>query len=121
VRNRGELAEGWYDPLTLQKAIASYEEQEGDSRNQNFGRGLASGDPVAQKTPKDESRGPGSDSDDSIGPTLPGQDSRSGGKRVGPSIPNMQDLELKRGPTTLMQLIRETLNNVLIITFRNGG
>jgi hypothetical protein len=106
VRNRGELAEGWYDPLTLQKATA-YEEQEGDSRDHNFGRqqsGLPSRDPVVQKTPKDEDRSPDSDSDDSIGPTLPGQNSRSTGKRVGPSIPNIQDLELKRGPATLRQL-----------------
>jgi len=40
--------------------------------------------------------GDASDSDDSIGPTLPGQESRSSG-RMGPSIPSMQDLELKRG------------------------
>jgi hypothetical protein len=39
-----------------------------------------------------------SDSDDSIGPTLPGQEGARGrGGRMGPSIPNMQDLELKRG------------------------
>jgi hypothetical protein len=39
-----------------------------------------------------------SDSDDSIGPTLPGQEgTRERGGRMGPSIPNMQDLELKRG------------------------
>jgi hypothetical protein len=37
-----------------------------------------------------------SDSDDSIGPALPGQDSRSRSNRMGPSIPSMQDLELKR-------------------------
>jgi hypothetical protein len=37
------------------------------------------------------------DTDDSIGPTLPGQENRSKGKRTGPSIPNMQDLELRRG------------------------
>lgn len=51
-----------------------------------------------------------SDSDESIGPTLPGQDGRPKGSRMGPSIPGMQDLELKRGsiisPTT-----RTTTNN----------
>ena len=36
-----------------------------------------------------------SDSDDSIGPALPGQEGR--GKRMGPSVPNMQDLELRKG------------------------
>jgi hypothetical protein len=35
-------------------------------------------------------------SDDSVGPALPGQESRSRRHRMGPSIPNMQDLELKR-------------------------
>ena len=38
-----------------------------------------------------------SESDDSVGPMLPGQEDRSKRKRPGPSIPNMQDLELKRG------------------------
>lgn len=36
-----------------------------------------------------------SDSDDSIGPALPGEGA-SRNRRVGPSIPNMDDLELKR-------------------------
>jgi hypothetical protein len=36
------------------------------------------------------------DSDDSIGPALPGQGGRRIG-RMGPSIPSMQDLELRRG------------------------
>lgn len=42
-----------------------------------------------------------SDSDDSFGPTLPGQESRSGERKKGPSIPNVHDLELKRGTVTL--------------------
>jgi len=37
-----------------------------------------------------------SESDQEIGPTLPGQEGRSRGGRMGPSIPNMQDLELKK-------------------------
>ena len=37
-----------------------------------------------------------SDSDDSIGPTLPGQESGRR-HRAGPAIPSVQDLELKRG------------------------
>jgi len=45
-----------------------------------------------KNTPEDED----SDSDDSIGPALPGQESRSRGQRAGPSLPNLQDLELKR-------------------------
>ena len=38
-----------------------------------------------------------SESDDDIGPTLPGQESRSRSGRMGPSIPRMEDLELKKG------------------------
>lgn len=42
-----------------------------------------------------------SDSDEAVGPALPGQDARSRRNRVGPSIPNMQDLELKRGTVSI--------------------
>ena len=94
VRNRGELSEGWYDPSTLQKAVQSaqdepepqYQDRRPDTPRQ------------ARREPSQERRGgDGSESDDEIGPTLPGQESRSRAGRMGPSIPNMQDLELKRG------------------------
>jgi hypothetical protein len=99
VRNRGELAEGWYEPETLQKAVQneaaehvdddrppepSVQETSQKPRESNIKR-------IRQEV-KEES-----DSDDSIGPSLPGQEGRSRGARAGPSIPNMQDLELKRG------------------------
>jgi len=38
-----------------------------------------------------------SESDDEVGPMLPGQEGRSRGGRMGPSIPRMEDLELKKG------------------------
>ena len=38
-----------------------------------------------------------SESDGEIGPALPGQEGRSRGGRMGPSIPRMEDLELKKG------------------------
>jgi hypothetical protein len=104
VRNRGELAEGWYDPLTLQKAIASSAEQESDPRDQDVRRqplGRPSRAPIVTKAFRDDSRDPDSDTDDSIGPTLPGQEGGPRGRRAGPSIPNMQDLELKRGSNIL--------------------
>lgn len=37
-----------------------------------------------------------SSDDDSIGPTLPGQEASKAGSRMGPTIPGIQDLELKR-------------------------
>jgi hypothetical protein len=50
----------------------------------------------------------GSESDDSVGPTLPGKEGRSRVSRMGPSIPNMEDLELKRGTTSLNFLLQST-------------
>lgn len=46
--------------------------------------------------PKGAKSDSSSDSDDSVGPTLPGKE-RSRGRRPGPSIPSMEDLELKKG------------------------
>lgn len=95
MRNRGELAEGWYDPSTFQKATASSSKLGGKSRDVTLpspsrGRGRQENDPREQDL--------NDYSDASVGPTLPGQDeSRSRGGYKGPSIPNKQDLELKRG------------------------
>lgn len=99
MRNRGELAEGWYDPSTLQKAIASSAESMQISRDSNSGG--QSGQPRKEAW-REERPGKGgfnssSDSDDSVGPALPGKESRSRVTRAGPSIPNMEDLEFKRG------------------------
>ena len=38
-----------------------------------------------------------SESDEEIGPALPGHEGRSRGGKMGPSIPRMEDLELKKG------------------------
>lgn len=106
VRNRRELAEGWYDPATLQKAVASthaYDEAQRDDRSaKRQRRESLDGHKPQQKQPSPVQHAKlglseDSDSDDSIGPTLPGRDHPSRTSRMGPSIPNMQDLELKRG------------------------
>lgn len=97
VRNRGELSEGWYDPTTLQKAIASAAEQETQSRDDSYRPAQESSRKRSENVPREEVRESESDSDDSVGPALPGQESRSRRSRKGPSIPNLQDLELKRG------------------------
>ncbi|KAI4259130.1 MAG: hypothetical protein L6R42_004747, partial [Xanthoria sp. 1 TBL-2021] len=87
--NRGELAEGWYDPQTLRKAQS------------------AANDPI---TPSQTSIPANSsqddlieddDDDDGYGPALPSKsDQRIERARTlkqsGPSIPNIQDLELQR-------------------------
>lgn len=97
-RNRGELAEGWYDPSTLHKAQQSADSAQDDYSSSTTrpepaaATASTSGNATTQDAGEDDS-----DSDDSVGPSLPGQDDRSRRKRTGPSIPNMQDLELKRG------------------------
>lgn len=91
--NRGELAEGWYDPKTLAKAIDS-----SSSMHESTGREPPKPEQreyTAERDQRDGKEGEDSESDDEIGPALPGQEGRSRG-RAGPKIPNMQDLELKR-------------------------
>ena len=91
VRNRGELAEGWYDPATLQKAQASAMENAADAESQSRRR-----DSPIYRSP----RGAEDSSDeDVVGPAMLGGEVRvyKGAKRAGPAIPNLQDLELKRG------------------------
>lgn len=90
VRNRGELAEGWYDPVTLRKARAS-----AASTAQTARRYEPSGE-------GHQAVGGDSSDDDAVGPALPGDYSGTKeGKRSGPAIPNLQDLELQRGMSSL--------------------
>lgn len=90
-----ELSEGWYDPATLQNALESA--QDGTEREEaQEVRTNTSGAPHISDEGQKAKAEDEDDSDDSIGPVLPGQESRARAGRVGPSIPNMQDLELKR-------------------------
>lgn len=104
MRNRGELAEGWYDPSTFQKAQQSasssapdHDDGSSDTRPRATApSSTAARDPAANEEAGEEDSD--TDSDDSVGPTLPGQERRSRGRRrMGPRVPGMQDLELKRG------------------------
>lgn len=90
MRNRGELAEGWYDPATLQKAQAS------TASNEDFSEARRPRGSPQYGSPKLED---GSSDDDLVGPSLPSQEISGPriGKRPGPAIPNFQDLELQRG------------------------
>lgn len=90
MRNRGELAEGWYDPATLRKAQASA-----------AATSLSSPLPPSKRV-KTEAQDESSD-DDAVGPALPNNyiTTNKAGMRSGPAIPNFQDLELKRGEICL--------------------
>ncbi|KAF4609827.1 hypothetical protein G7Y89_g15796 [Cudoniella acicularis] len=92
--NRGELAEGWYDPSTLRKAVDSTDPDADMLEAESKSASKSEPEPTESKEDKREEDGD-SESDDDIGPTLPGQEGKLRG-RMGPSIPNMQDLELKR-------------------------
>lgn len=116
--NAGTLSEGWYDPGTFQRAVENAAEEpdepaqarkEGEDeydRVRQRGRGEPGWKSEAQETEElDDGRpirtkydgGEESDSDESIGPELPGQDGQLvKSKRAGPSIPTIEDLELKR-------------------------
>ena len=106
MRNRGELSNGWYDPSTLQKALQSTSGARVDAPliERPWSKGKSANAPSkapAERQAEEED----SDSDDSVGPTLPGQESKSRGSRMGPSIPNMQDLELKRGTICRLDIL----------------
>ena len=93
VRNRGELAEGWYDPATLKKANNATKVSTGDS----IASALASHNRATSSPTIDN----GSEEDDAPGPALPSSvitaHCSTSKSRLGPTVPNLQDLELKRG------------------------
>ncbi|KZF19770.1 hypothetical protein L228DRAFT_250855 [Xylona heveae TC161] len=94
--NRGELAEGWYDPAMKKKASQqSYTEDV--SGAQEYSRAARSRYSPTRDH-HDDSRQAGDESDeDEVGPDLPSQQYGTGsGRRPGPAIPKMQDLELQR-------------------------
>ncbi|KAI9815299.1 MAG: hypothetical protein M1827_002779 [Pycnora praestabilis] len=90
--NRGELAEGWYDPSTKQKAIASASIEEASSEVRTR-RPQDSPEFGVERKTRSLERDNESD-DDVVGPALPGYEPKD--RRVGPAIPNMQDLALQR-------------------------
>ncbi|KAJ5808202.1 hypothetical protein N7474_009471 [Penicillium riverlandense] len=102
--NRGELAEGWYDPATLDKARKSAAEQPmpGPSRGRAASSDYTKGGTEAPERPAGED-----DEDEDYGPALPhsGLEGRygRGAPHSGPTIPNMQDLELKRVAESAME------------------
>lgn len=98
-RNDGKLAEGWYDPHTLEKAIA------GDTA-----RGLGTANTTSTRPSKRNLAQTGRSSvededqdeneDDEFGPTLPQPNRDMSGatslNKHGPSIPNLHDLQHAR-------------------------
>ena len=92
MRNRGELAEGWYDPATLQKSLDKPAPNSRSPKNQR--RDLPSRN-AKRSAPPADGKAEEESSDDEIGPVLPSQDARI--NRAGPAIPRTEDLELRDG------------------------
>ena len=94
-RNRGELAEGWYDPATLRKAAESFTRPFSPPRYSGGRR--PSADYMHEK--QQLLGGIASSDDENIGPALPENQGTRLSKvyRSGPTIPSLQDLELRRG------------------------
>ena len=83
--NRGELAEGWYDPETKQRADSRYTKP----MEKHHVRST-----VREPVPKPRASDPASEDDeDGYGPTLPNAE---GVRKSGPSVPGFQDLQYKR-------------------------
>jgi hypothetical protein len=105
MRNRGELAEGWYDPTTKQRAIASAIPPATATHPTANRRPSPDYGPSLQSSHLVE----GSDEDD-FGPAVPTQMQHP--KRAGPAIPSMQDLQLRDGKLCSSLLHSLTLMNV---------
>ncbi|TQB70673.1 hypothetical protein MPDQ_008209 [Monascus purpureus] len=115
--NRGELAEGWYDPETLRKARKSAKEGEsyfaGPSRRsspdyehgreeEDEGEGSRV-DRVSRHPEEDrlrradrEDRNEEEDEEEDYGPVLPETQGQQLKHSSGPTIPKLQDLELRK-------------------------
>jgi hypothetical protein len=100
--NRGELAEGWYDPETYARVKARAEEMglgmgwRGDAGEEPSGAAAAEDD-GEQSQPQTRAEGQDDDDDDDYddedyGPVLPGS---GAGRPSGPGIPSRQDLALR--------------------------
>ncbi|CAG9999007.1 unnamed protein product [Clonostachys byssicola] len=95
--NRGELAEGWYDPDMFARISERYAEEgglpyQGPPKGDLGRRSPHSSDEMERRGDVDAGHHSGSEGDD-YGPTLP-RGNRAGA-RIGPVIPSMQDLAMR--------------------------
>lgn len=111
VRNRGELAEGWYQPQMFAKAEAFVAGSPSTGKSPPFNSSDKTPDAVQEE----------SSEEDMPGPTLadaPKLDAYPS-KQSGPSIPTLQDLELRRGESRPSP--RDYINRLTGIRGRSRG
>ena len=100
LRNRGELAEGWYDPATLEKAHRSTHSNSPEHSEDHISRTrVEHGNKSREARAADRRRDEASDEDDEgYGPQLPSEQlHKRPDEKSGPTMPSMQDLQLQRG------------------------
>ncbi|KAL6875033.1 hypothetical protein J3F83DRAFT_539051 [Trichoderma novae-zelandiae] len=92
--NRGELAEGWYDPEMFQRILERCPTAKGQYEGEERQQQQHSPRGVLPEDDRFDRRGDGSeDEDDDYGPVLPG--ASGGSRRAGVGIPNKEDLALR--------------------------
>ena len=87
--NRGELAEGWYDPETFSRIKESDPGRTRRAENASGRHGDAEKEDITAENEGDED-----EDEDDYGPVLP-TGTLSSGRRSGPGIPTLQDLSLR--------------------------
>ncbi|KAK3690780.1 hypothetical protein LTR37_019002 [Vermiconidia calcicola] len=85
--NRGELAEGWYDPETKKRADERLAEERDHRPSSKVSERRVEEQQGPHGPPEDDE-----EEDDGYGPTLPS----TGGLKLGPTVPSFQDLQYKR-------------------------
>jgi hypothetical protein len=93
LRNRGELAEGWYDPSTKTKATASFSAAPARLEVLRDSPEYTSKDESMLLSPRKVEE---DSEDDDIGPPLPPGDNGAVDRRRGPVIPGFADLQDRR-------------------------
>ncbi|RKF58979.1 hypothetical protein GcC1_179010 [Golovinomyces cichoracearum] len=93
--NLGKLSEGWYDPSTIRKASEHADIYDSRNHNEEPSDLTSSTHGKLKTSPRSESV-EGSDSDQSFGPMLPDQEITSKTRRLGPTIPGTQELQVIR-------------------------
>ncbi|TQS37639.1 hypothetical protein Golomagni_01879 [Golovinomyces magnicellulatus] len=103
--NLGKLSEGWYDPSTIRKASEYADTYDSRNHNEEPSDLTSSMQGKLKKSPRSESV-ESSDSDQSFGPMLPDQEITSKTRRLGPTIPGTQDLQVIRETREEDRLVR---------------
>jgi len=100
MRNRGQLSEGWYDAATKKKADAAKAPSTQRRGSPDYGTKARAAH--AEEQSDDDDFGPALPTQTTVGHLATGATGSE--KRVGPTIPNVQDLEYRDGMSSFLLL-----------------